>query len=240
MYKDKFRVNQISGNIQEMYPDLVDKIKNCIESSYVNTTSIVEREVGHCNTTYYILDPTGNLVAFFMVNYESIGNKDSVYLGLNGVAKEYKNSGISILLYKEAIKDGLKYQKITGKSLFLYATTATPSVYNSATRFFRNVNPRLDGSYDKSSEMIATQYALRYNINQHNHPFVFKAIARGTQYSISETHRIKRIIDKYDFNLFNELGVNESNGDRLFLVFELPIENDINYDNEYSIDKKLQ
>ena len=55
------------------------------------------------------------------------------------------------------------------------------------------------------------------------HPFVLKGVAEKTRYSAIETARISEIVKKKNFTLFSDLGIDETNGDRMMRICRVPL-----------------
>ncbi len=217
-------VKRFEGRVSVENPKLFEEMKNLLSPSYDDITAIMEREDSHCRIVYYIVNDKGTVIAFFMINHEELVGRPSVYCGLSAVDQEFKNSGISTLIYLKATLDHLQLQKKYGEKYILYATTPSPSIFYSLNKLYNNVFPDHSGGYTDLEEKLAREYCIKYGITIQDNPFVLKAVAPGTFYSDLEKERIKKLIEKHDFRLFEKLGINAEKGDRLLIMFELSSE----------------
>jgi hypothetical protein len=203
--------------------NLKSEIRSLIEISYVDPAELLEREFSKNDTIYAIRDDEGVLLAFFMTCFENINDNLFIYLGLSGVKHEYKNTGIGKYVYCMQIEDNIQSQSNLGKPIYCWATTATPFAFMAGTQLFDNVNPDINGSFSEENFYLATLVCKKYNFTiENNNPFVLKNVAQNTLYSDTECERIERFVKKTNFQLFNKLGINEQDGDRLLMILRLP------------------
>jgi len=205
------------------------EIANLIAHSYVDSTSLLEREFAHNDLLYYLRDDEGRLVAFFMVARERLMNAGrsvpAVFLGLSATSRDTKGSGRVWRLYDTFIAEARGWQRALDQPLLLWATTATPSAYHAVDQLFDSLEPQLDGAYSRESAELANALRSRYGLGPagaDEHPFVLPAVAARTRYSPDEESRIDSICEKKRLDLFARLGVNQRCGDRLLPVCRLP------------------
>ena len=216
----------VDGRLTEVNPELLQSIAQLLKPSYVSTDAILQREEEHCKKTYYIKNKDYKLIGFFMVNWEDLNDKPSVYLGLSAVDKDYKSSGLISLVYLKFIEDALRFEREQSKQLILYGTTVVPNVFKTIHMLFRNVSPRKDGSYSERASKLAAAYRRQSELSESKNPFVFKGVAADTQYSDMEKQRLKAMVEKHNFRLFEKLNILEEQGDRLLMIMYLPAEED--------------
>lgn len=214
--------------------NLRQAILQLVQPSYENPTAVLAREFEHCDTIYLAKDDEDNLVAFFMVAWETLMVKGealpTVYLGWTGASEGARAAGVVWQgfyeqLYGSFMSDALDWEKKTGRRLLFWGTTATPSGYFALQRGFVELEPRIDGTYSGEGAEIALHLQRRMGIVNHaseSHPFVLHGVAKDTRYSAKEAERIELICQKKGFALFKKLGVEERNGDRLLFICRLP------------------
>ena len=201
---------------------LYNSIKKLITPYYEDTTAILKREIQHCTCLYYIKNNEG-VLAFFMTNWETLAGKPSVYLGLTSVDEKYQDKKLINLLYLRFIEDGYLFKERNNISPVFYLTTATPLIYYFIQKWSDKHAPDFNGNYTPENKKIAMAYCKEHNINvAKNNPFVLKNVAPQTRYSVKERKRIKDAIKATNFKLFENLGIDEENGDRLFMITSLP------------------
>lgn len=197
--------------------------------SYKDPVALIARELAHCNTLYLTRDAEGEVVCFFLVSWETLeipeqGIIPALYLGLSAMRQGAKNSGYISLLYSRCIAEAVDWEANAGERLILWGTTAIPVVYLAVNSFLSQTEPYPDGSYTTSGSQIAN--AIRYKLgetpNNGHHPFALKGIASDTRYSQQEIERIQQMCLMKKFTLFQELGINETNGDRLLFISRVP------------------
>jgi hypothetical protein len=208
---------------------LKDEIFDLLSPSYEDPTTLLERELDHCDTLYVARDPSDRLMAFFLVAWEALtvnqATLKSVYLGLSATSQENKGSGIIRCLYERFRSDAYSWEKENQRRLLLWATTAAPSPYSAVNHLFDEVVPGADGSYSLWAAGVAQVLRRRYGLTSTDsglNPFVLRAVAHNTRYSKSEVERINRIVEKNNFTLFRQLGIDERRGDRLLIICRVP------------------
>jgi hypothetical protein len=208
---------------------LKEEIFNLLSPSYEDPTSLLEREVEHCDTLYVARDIDGRLMAFFLVAWEPLTfngkTLPSVYLGLSATSQETKGSGIVRNLYERFRCDASSWERENRRQLVLWATTATPSAYAGVNLLFDQVAPCADGSYSRWAACMARIICRRFSLadtEPDSNPFVLRAVAHKTRYSDAEVERISKIVEKTNFTLFQHLEIDERRGDRLLLICRLP------------------
>jgi hypothetical protein len=209
-------------------------ILQLVQPSYEDPAGVLAREFEHCDTIYLARDDDDNLVAFFMVAWETLTFKGeslpTVYLGWTGASESARAAkvvwqGFYEQLYGSFMSDALDWEKKSGRRLLFWGTTATPSGYFALQRGFVELEPRIDGTYSAEGAEIARHLQHRMgttNQEGESHPFVLHGVAKDTRYSQKETERIEQICRKKGLTLFKELGVEERNGDRLLFICRLP------------------
>jgi hypothetical protein len=222
-------IEQIANGAVRNDARLKEEILNLLAPSYEDPTSLLQRELEHCDMLYAARDQIGRLMACFMVAWEPLtineGTLQSVYLGLSATSQETKGSGIIRNLYDRFRSDASSWEKENQRRLLLWATTAAPSPYTAVNLLFDEVVPGADGSYSLWAAEVAQTLRRRFGLPGGEpglNPFVLKAVAHDTRYSESEVERINRIVEKNHFTLFEQLGIDERRGDRLLLIFRVP------------------
>lgn len=203
--------------------NLKQEILELVRPSYIDPSSLIDREFEYNDTIYLARDNAKDLIAFFMTGDKSFNNYKIIYMGLSAVRHEYKNSGIGKIVYLAQIEDSLLEQDKIKKQILCWATTATPSAFYSIHNLWDNASPTIDFKTNLKHTELAKQICNRqeYTFADYN-PFVLKGVAKNTRYSIQERERINDFIRKKDFKLFKELNINEEQGDRLLMLFHLP------------------
>jgi len=222
-------IQTIPSGAFRYYAGLKQEIFSLLGPSYEDPTSLLERELAHCDTLYVARDPSGRVMAFFLVAWEPLSVNEeilqSVYLGLSATSQETKGSGIVRNLYARFIFDAISWEKENQRRLLLWATTATPSAYTAAHVICDEVAPRADGSYSPWAREVARVVRQRFglpDLETGPNPFVLSAVAHKTRYSKAEVERISRIVEKSNFTLFRQLEIDERRGDRLLLICRGP------------------
>jgi len=208
---------------------LTKAMGDLLAPSYEDATSLLERELAHCDTLYAYYE--GEQLAFFyMTANENFALDDGqvvpcTYGGLSCAHEELKNSGAINKVYCEAFAEQCVLQEENRQRRLGWATTATPSAYYFSQLVMEDFVPCLDGSYPPQTIRLA---AMLRRANGYpgaapgDHPFALRGVAPGTQYSDSERARIEHVCRKKEFTLFEKLGIDETRGDRLLMFGWLP------------------
>jgi hypothetical protein len=209
-------------NLLKIDTQLRSEILSLLAPSYEDPTALLEREVAACDTLYTDRDPDGKLKCFFMVGWQdlSIGgaHQNLAYLGLSGASVDVKNTARVRGLYDKFNSEAVQWERDQGQTLVLWFTTASPSAYYAGANVFDKAEPFLDGTYSKWGLQVVCAIRERQGYGNSCHPFVAKSVALATRYSLPELERIQRICSKSNFQLFEQLAVDERGGDRLLVV----------------------
>lgn len=203
------------------------EIERLVAPSYEDPTALIAREFEHCDTLYLARNENDCLISFFMVAWEGIKIRNalapSVYLGLSATSQDTKNTGIVRQLYTNFISDGADWERRNNCRLLLWGTTATPSAFFAVQTLFAEAQPDLEGGFSFEAAEIALhlRQQLCFSVDRLD-PFVLRGVALNTRYSPKELARIDLICKKRNFLLFERLGINERNGDRLLFICRIP------------------
>lgn len=219
MHLEKVRKESLAA-----WHDLAQAIRPIVEPFYEDPAAVLHREIEHCNVAYLARSPEGRVMAFAMFAYEEVlvdqeGMVPALYAGLCASALEHQKRGLVFRLWSHASREAVQWEARTGRRLLAWATTATPVTYYGAS-MFHDLTPRLDGTYEASSLVYAVALKRRLGVlaADGEHPFVLRAIADSTLYSALERQAIREFCASRDFRIFDELGINEVNGDRLLMI----------------------
>lgn len=196
--------------------------------SYDDATAILAREVADCTHLYIGRDPAGLLAGFFITSRDYLTADHGlplVHVGWSATRHDLKNSGATMALFERCILDTQVWEKQLGRNALLWSTTASPTIYLGVSRFLADVEPRRDGSYSSQGARYATLLRERLGAAaaaDDEHPFAVRGIATGTRYSAIERERIARVCDRKRFGLFDQLGIDETNADRLIFIARTP------------------
>jgi hypothetical protein len=207
-------------------------LRHIVSDIYEDPTALLDRELHHCDTIYTTTDEDGRLAAFFMVAHERLdlvdnGSVDSQYVGLWATRTNLRNTVFGAAVARSWLRDLVAWQKQTLRPLVVWGTTATPLVYEFATRMQRHGQPRQDGTYEPrlNSVALAVRSALNaQGLEADEHPYVLKGVAHGTRYSRSERDRVQQFVRSTGFSLFDRLNIEESTGDRLLFVLNFHVD----------------
>lgn len=198
------------------------EIYQLAEPYYLNPKKIVFDEL-FANEDIYLAKYAKRIVAYFMVKFDLTDSDFStVYLGLSCSSEEVRK--IASYLYINFTTDAQNIESQIGRKLVLYGTTATPIVLYTLPKIWDNVRPDLYGNYKPNDyEIIMKIKKSKWGIKQISgaHPFVLKGVAEA-RYSDKEISRINQFSKTQNFTLFEELGIKESEGDRLLVLCSIP------------------
>lgn len=204
-------------------------ILDLLAPSYEDPSAIMKRELAHCDTVYMAFSEDGRMESFFMVGHEVIDveaqSVSAVYLGLSATREELKSGGAGRAVYARWQAEDADLRQRSVRPLVVWCTTATPLVYLFITKLQPTAEPFMDGSYtprwlsfvNASRQRLGLPEAVRGG-----HPFLLKAVARDTRYSVAEELRIREICRTRGFSLFDKVGLDQGMGDRLLVVGDFP------------------
>lgn len=225
---EKLNIKKVSISELNINLDLYQAIYDLVLPSYVNPDAMLKRDIDSCDRIYLAYNIQDKLCAFFMVGQQNLVLNDtsvvSFYLGLGATSMATKNSGIIRQLYQAFIHDVQELEARINQKIPLWHTTVTPSVFHAFELMFVENEPNANGLYTEKGKslVLAIRSKKGWQYQENEHPFVVKNVAHNTLYSDSEVARIKRICLEKNFSLFDELGINERNGDRLIRISFVP------------------
>jgi hypothetical protein len=201
--------------------NLVSRILELTNKSYVTNTQLIEREIEHNSDIYIITNDQEELLAFFMVNFEQVIGIESYYLGLSACRDDLKGKGLGKSLYLNFLKNCREKEIQAQKKFLLWWTTATPIVYYWFNKYVSNVQPDMNGNFDEHGrnivESIIKEKFPELEIDQ-RHPFILRSVAENTVYSFNEQQRLIQATENLGMDVFQRFNLREDNADR-FLMF---------------------
>jgi hypothetical protein len=204
---------------------LVSKILDLTRPSYVNNEVLIDREIEHNSDIYIINNDKGDLLAFFMINFEPLRGSETYYLGLSACRDEYKGKGLGKSLYMKFMQDCREREKKENKRFLLWWTTGTPIVYYWFNKYVTDVQPDMNGNFDETGKDIALAIIAEKFKDIHvdrSHPFILRSVAEHTQYSSAEHARIQAAGEKLGMDVFSRFNVREENADRFLMIGYAP------------------
>lgn len=214
----------LKKSIDKVSETELSQIKSILKPFYTDIGSLVVRELELNNYVYLYQDKASQILGFFMVNFPQVNNlgHNFIYLGLSCASKHEKNIGFS--LYAKFTLDAYQLEKEFNTKIYLYGTTATPTLLRLLTKVWSNLRPSSEGDFSQNDKVLAEKIKplLNYKNNAEEHPFVLKNYASKTLYSPAEKARILAYATKNKIHLFEKIGVREEEGDRLLVILEIP------------------
>lgn len=178
--------------------------------SYINPATVIQHHWKECDTLYLLWDENEQLICFYFAAFEEIiisSDGETVptrYMGLSVTRQNSKNLGSITSLWAQFLADSKQWEQNIGRKLYLWYTTASPTVYRAGMLFSDDANPQIDTSYDSAVVPLAlalrTKLGLPQNIPS-EHPFVLRGISKHTLYSPTEVNRNDRVNDHKKFTL---------------------------------------
>lgn len=205
--------------------DLVARILEITNATYVTNTQLIEREIEHNQDIYILNNEKGDLLAFFMINFEKLGNQDTYYLGLSGCRDDLKGKGLGKSLYMKFMEDCREKEKLENRKFLLWWTTATPIVYYWFNKYVSAVQPDMNGNYNEEGEKIVLEIIsekFKGTPIDKMHPFILRSVAENTTYSLSEQQRLIQATENLGMDVFQRYNLKEENADRFLMIGYAP------------------
>ena len=223
-----YHVMKLSNGQHRSNARLLNEMKSIITPSYADSSELLEKEVQFCDTCFLAYDEE-TLVGFFMTRHYVIQRSGqtflTVYLGLSAIAQHLKGTVAVRLLYGACLADLAQVDTSSFDGSFLWGTTANPTVFVAASRYLYGIQPHSDGTFGESNlfalELLKEEFAAWgwQTKSSQQHPYVLNGVATA-RYSFEERQRMSKFSRR--FTLFEDLGIDESNGDRLIFVAQFP------------------
>lgn len=205
--------------------DLVSRILELTNATYITNTQLIEREIEHNQDIYIVNNEQDELLAFFMINFEKVNGDDTYYLGLSGCRDDLKGKGLGKSLYLKFMEDCREREKQENRKFLLWWTTATPIVYYWFNKYVSAVQPDMNGNYDEQGEKIVhgiiAEKFKGIPVDKH-HPFILRSVAENTLYSLSEQQRLIQATENLGMDVFQRFNLREENADRFLMIGYAP------------------
>ena len=205
--------------------DLVSRILELTNATYITNTQLIEREIEHNQDIYIVNNEQDELLAFFMINFEKLNGEDTYYLGLSGCRDDLKGKGLGKSLYMKFMEDCREREKHENRKFLLWWTTATPIVYYWFNKYVSAVQPDMNGNYDEQGEKIVRGIIAEKFKGipvDKQHPFILRSVAENTLYSLSEQQRLIRATENLGMDVFQRFNLREENADRFLMIGYAP------------------
>ena len=197
-------------------------------ASFIDDVNRLDREIDRCDTLYLLRDEGGDVLCFLMVAWETLDidgrQEPALYTGLTAARPDQKSTGSAMKLYLFFVSDAQRWEDLHRRKLIVWGTMASPIVFFAARRLFANTQPSVDGSYTEEAGDVARAIRRRLGVGlcPGANPFVFPRLAGGVRFLEEERRRIARVCEAMQFFLFDRLGIDEAEGNRLLYIAEIP------------------
>jgi hypothetical protein len=204
---------------------LVSKLLELTRVTYVNNIELIEREIEHNSDIYVINNSAGELLAFFMINFEKVNGQDSYYLGLSGCRDDLKGNGLGKSLYLKFMEDCRQREQRENRKFLLWWTTATPIVYYWFNKYVSDVQPDMNGEFTEEGKNIVLSIIsekFKGLTVDRLHPFILRSVAENTSYSLNEQARLLVATESLGMDVFQRFNLREENADRFLMIGYTP------------------
>lgn len=204
------------------------EIADIVAMRFIDDSERLEKEFERRDTLYLLRGDSGDILCFFLVSWDSLdvnGRRISTLnTGLTAARPNRKGMGESLRLYRHVVAEAREWERTHQRKLVVWGTTATPIVYFIVRRIFTNLQPSEDGAYTEDSERVARAVRRRLGADERleSHPFAFHGLVSGVRFTEEERCRVASVCRTREFRLFDRLGIDEAEGDRLLFVAEVP------------------
>jgi hypothetical protein len=208
-------------------PQLKAQIECIAAENYSNPDVLLEQEFTR-NSHIYLYREDEIILGFSMVGWATasaacLPDSLTVYHGLTTISLRRHGLGIGKALWSAFLKDLETWKQQNSRSVNFWFFTASAVVMNSYRRLIPSLSPSPDGSYGNQDRHIIGRIVETSGLANYRcptHPFVFRGVARA-RYSDSESKKLKTYQSTHTKNLLDDLGVDESRGDRVIFVGRL-------------------
>ena len=197
-------------------------------ASFIDEVDRLDREIDRCDTLYLLRDEGGDVLCFLMVAWEALDidgrQEPALYTGLTAARPDLKSTGNAMKLYRFFVSDAQRWEELHRKKLIVWGTMASPIVFFAARSLFANTQPSGDGTYTDEAGRVARAIRRRLGVGltPGANPLVFHRLAAGVRFLEEERRRIAQVCEAMQFFLFDRLGIDEAEGDRLLYIAEIP------------------
>jgi hypothetical protein len=207
---------------------LKTSIADIVAASFVDDVGRLEFEFERRDTLYLLQDERDEVLSFFMVSWDTLDidgrQEPTLNAGLTAARPDQKGNGKSIRLYRHVVSEAQERERLQRRKLIVWGTLASPIAFFIARKVFANLEPSLDGTYSNDSEQVARAVRRKLGLAQTAgaHPFVFLRLVAGVRFTDAERRRLAGVCRARSFYLFDRLGIDEAQGDRLLFVAAVP------------------
>lgn len=200
---------------------IVAAIEEIISDSYATGGYHLRSDILKCETIYTTGNEEDGMIGFFMVHYHQQEGQSFCYMGLSACKNHYKSHGLIKQLYLRFLSDCQEHEINLDQPIICYATTASPLVFKTVEKMFRQVDPKPEGSYSSEAGQMASQLVKSYYTRatpRPDNPFILYNAVAETRYSQAETERQAAIAKELNLPIFDTYGIKETNGDRILMI----------------------
>ncbi len=218
-----FRLKRVSNFSNDQ--QLITQLFELTRPNYIDNSSVLTREIKHCNEIYLLYNGENELVAFFMINFEKVDEIDTFYLGLSGCRNDYKGFGLAKCLWTEFFIDCKHKEKRVGTKILCWWTTASPIPFKWFNDNIESCEPNTRGDISAFGLNVITKIAalkFKHIYIDSSVPFILRGVAAQTNYSCAERERLDKVCDELQLTAFERFPIDEANGDRYLMIGYAP------------------
>jgi hypothetical protein len=212
--------------------EIINTFRLFCKESYQNGDLVFEYTLNRNNTLYTKHDENDEIEAFYFTNWQEAliqfqeKEYECNYFGLLLIKLSSRGRGLAKQMFRFHKEDVYDYAIKNRKNIVFFGRTASVISFYGLTAIYDNLQPKLDGSFDKSFEQLIIDLRLKYNqpiLKGFQNFFLSGTV--GYRYNEINEQILEKAIEETKFTLFETLGIKESKGDRM-LIFSL-----VNHEN---------
>ncbi|CAF1236445.1 unnamed protein product, partial [Didymodactylos carnosus] len=204
---------------------------NIASSAYQHPYDTILNAVRGSNQLYVLRNEpqNGPIICYSLIQFgkeitllDHSQNISVAYHNFIIVNEKFKNTGLTIKLF-EYFYHGMQKRKQRHPQLplLIYYVTATPSIIYQTDKVFLNMVPSIndynrtiftDQEWHIANELRKLRSWPTAVRSSNVNPFVLKGVMKS-RYTTYEQMRIDKIVKRTNYQIFQDLGIDESNGD---------------------------
>ena len=206
---------------------LIEILLPVARDAYEDAELLILKDLRMSDRVYLLRDQDGVVHGFLMAGFEqpvdvSLAERRTAYVGLGAVRPDLRGTGSCLPLFRAFIRDGQLKEAQDGCSYLVWATTASPTVWNLFSGLFRDVAPVLGKPITQTQIEWANRIRASMRtgrLQEPEDPFYWPNHKPDIRYSLAEWQRIQKETGGFPYRDFT---IDERRGDRLLMIGHLP------------------
>ncbi len=205
---------------------LVTEIENLIGASWENPSLVLRDAFLKIDRVMIGKNVKGEIVGFSTWKIKEYKTFAALYIGIGAIEARLQGQGVGKTIIYGGIRSGLEELTLKSSHLekFVWTTTGSPIGYLGLFKGFpKNFNPQPNGIFNSNIlpilEILKAELGPS-KVQGDGNPFILKSFSKK-RYTPPMYRHLAEINAKEDIPLFSQNKIDEREGDRIILIFQI-------------------